>query len=64
MFVHLEQLQKAGVPLLDALSDIRDTAESTRLRDIMGDVYGEVASGLLRLRCPSTPRPSNPSSSR
>ena len=45
MFVHLEQLQKAGVPLLDALSDIRDTAESTRLRDIMGDVYGEVSSG-------------------
>lgn len=45
MFVHLEQLQKAGVPLLDALSDVRDTAESTRLRDIMGDVYGEVASG-------------------
>jgi len=45
MFVHLEQLQKAGVPLLDALSDVRDTAESTRLRDIMGDVYSEVASG-------------------
>lgn len=45
MFVHLEQLQKAGVPLLDALSDIRDTAESTRLRDIMGDVYSEVSAG-------------------
>jgi type IV pilus assembly protein PilC len=45
MFVHLEQLQKAGVPLLDALSDVRDTAESTRLRDIMGDVFGEVSSG-------------------
>lgn len=45
MFVHLEQLQKAGVPLLDALSDVRDTAESSRLRDIMGDVYSEVSSG-------------------
>ena len=45
MFVHLEQLQKAGVPLLDSLSDVRDTAESTRLRDIMDDVYNEVASG-------------------
>jgi len=45
MFVHLEQLQKAGVPLLDALSDVRDSAESTRLRDMMGDVYAEVASG-------------------
>ncbi|MDE1151906.1 MAG: type II secretion system F family protein [Micavibrio sp.] len=45
MFVHLEQLQKAGVPLLDALSDVRDSAESSRLRDMMGDVYSEVASG-------------------
>jgi type IV pilus assembly protein PilC len=45
MFIQLEQLQKAGVPLLDALSDIRDTAESTRLRDIMSDVYAEVSAG-------------------
>jgi type IV pilus assembly protein PilC len=45
MFVHLEQLQRAGVPLLDALSDVRDTAESSRLRDVMGDVYAEVSAG-------------------
>lgn len=45
MFIHLEQLQKAGVPLLDALSDVRDTSESTRLRDMMSDVYEEVSSG-------------------
>jgi type IV pilus assembly protein PilC len=45
MFVHLEQLQKAGVPLLDGLSDVRDTTESPRLRDVMSDVYREVAEG-------------------
>ncbi len=45
MFIHLEQLQKAGVPLLDALSDIRDTSESSRLRDIMSDIYAEVSAG-------------------
>jgi type IV pilus assembly protein PilC len=45
MFVHLEQLQKAGVPLLDALSDVRDTTESTRLRDVMSDIYNEVSEG-------------------
>jgi type IV pilus assembly protein PilC len=45
MFVHLEQLQKAGVPLLDGLSDVRDTTESPRLRDIMTDIYREVAEG-------------------
>jgi len=45
MFVHLEQLQKAGVPLLDALSDLRDTTESTRLRDIVGDINADVSAG-------------------
>lgn len=45
MFVHLEQLQKAGVPLLDALADVRDSAESPRLRDVMADVYREVVEG-------------------
>ena len=45
LFMHLEQLQKAGVPLLDSLSDVRDTTESTRLRDVMSDVYSEVSEG-------------------
>lgn len=45
LFLHLEQLQKAGVPLLDSLSDVRDTTESTRLRDVMTDVYNEVSEG-------------------
>jgi type IV pilus assembly protein PilC len=45
MFVHMEQLQKAGVPLLDTLSDVRDTTESTRLRDVMSDIYNEVSEG-------------------
>jgi type IV pilus assembly protein PilC len=45
MFVHLEQLQKAGVPLLESLSDVRDSADSPRLRDIMDDIYSEVSSG-------------------
>ena len=45
MFVHLEQLQKAGVPLMESLADIRDTTESERLRDIMSDVYREVSEG-------------------
>ena len=45
MFVQLEQLQKAGVPLMDSLSDVRDTTESAQLRDVMSDVYREVAEG-------------------
>jgi len=46
MFVHLEQLQKAGVPLLESLADVRDTTDSERLKDIMSDVYRDVSEGV------------------
>ncbi len=45
--VHLEQLDKAGVPILESLADVRDTTESAGLRNILGDVYESVRSGLL-----------------
>ncbi len=45
MFVQLQQLQQAGIPLLESLADVRDTSESERLRDIMSDIYREVAEG-------------------
>ena len=45
LFVHLEQMQAAGVPLLDALSDARDSAENTQMRDIMTDVQRDVSDG-------------------
>ena len=45
LFVHLEQLQRAGVPLLEGLADIRDTTDSTKLRDIMTEVHREVSEG-------------------
>ncbi len=44
-FLHMEQMQSAGVPLLDALADIRDTTENTRLRDIMTEVHRDVSDG-------------------
>lgn len=43
--LHLEQLDKAGVPLLDALADIRDTTESMKLRDVLTSVYESVKGG-------------------
>ena len=45
LFVHLEQLQKAGVPLLESLADIRDTSESPKLRDILTELHREVSEG-------------------
>jgi len=45
LFVHLEQMQGSGVPLLDALSDIRDTTDNGRLRDMMSDIQRDVSDG-------------------
>ncbi len=45
--VHLEQLERVGVPILDALSDIREATESVRLRDVLTDVVRDVGGGLL-----------------
>jgi type IV pilus assembly protein PilC len=43
--MHLGQLDRAGVPLLEALADVRDSTESPKLRDIMAGVYESVRSG-------------------
>lgn len=45
LFMHMEQMQGAGVPLLEALSDIRDTTERDNLRDIMSEIYRDVSEG-------------------
>ncbi len=44
-FVHMEQLQSAGVPLLESLADIRDSTENNRFRDIMTDITRDVTEG-------------------
>ncbi len=45
MFVHMEQLQLAGVPLLESLSDIRDSVDNPALRDMVSEVYRDVSEG-------------------
>ncbi len=45
LFVQLEQMQSAGVPLLDALSDVRDSTENDGLRDIMSEISRDVSDG-------------------
>lgn len=44
-FMHLEQLQSAGVPMLDSLADVRDSADNQTLKDIMTDVHRSVSDG-------------------
>ncbi|MBV8938785.1 MAG: type II secretion system F family protein [Alphaproteobacteria bacterium] len=45
--LHLEQLDRAGVPLHEALADIRDTAESPKLKDVLTNVYESVKNGSM-----------------
>lgn len=45
--LHFEQLDRAGVPVLDSIADVRDAAENPRMRDIMTGVYEAVKNGAL-----------------
>ncbi len=45
MCLHLEQLGRAGVPLLDAIADVRDTTDSMALKNIMTGIYEYVKNG-------------------
>ncbi len=44
-FMHLQQMQAAGVPMLDALADVRDSADNQTLKDMMTDVVRSVSDG-------------------
>lgn len=45
LFLALEQMQSAGVPMLEALSDIRESMDNQTLADIMSDIYRNVSEG-------------------
>jgi len=42
----MEQLTGAGVPLLDGLSDLRDSLNHPRFREIIADLIENIESGL------------------
>lgn len=44
-FVYMEQMQGAGVSLLETLADIRDTTDNPTMRDIVSQIYRDVSEG-------------------
>lgn len=44
---HFEQLDKAGVPILQVIEDLRDATDNIALRDLTQDLYESVKSGKL-----------------
>lgn len=44
-FINMEQMQSAGVPMLDALADIRDGSDNDQMRDVISEVHRDVRDG-------------------
>ncbi|MBL8639992.1 MAG: type II secretion system F family protein [Alphaproteobacteria bacterium] len=45
LFMHLLQMQSAGVPMLESLADVRDSADNQTLKDVITDVHRSVSEG-------------------
>lgn len=45
--LHMEQLDRAGVPVHEALADARDASDSPKMKDILSSVYESVKSGVI-----------------
>jgi type IV pilus assembly protein PilC len=43
---HMDQLLRAGVPIIDALTDLRDTVENPAFRQIVGSLLEDIEGGL------------------
>jgi len=42
---HLEQLTRAGVPILEGLADLRDSVENARFREVVSSLYEDIEGG-------------------
>jgi type IV pilus assembly protein PilC len=42
---HLEQLSRAGVPIIESLSDLRDSLDNPRFREVLADLIESVEGG-------------------
>lgn len=42
---HLEQLERAGVPLIESLTDLRDTLENPRFREVVAGMIESIEGG-------------------
>ncbi len=47
MFSHLEQLDKAGVSIIDSIVDVKDSAESVKIRNLMQEIYESLKNGSM-----------------
>lgn len=43
--IHMEQLERAGVPILESIADIRDTSDNPYFKNIIAEIYENVRAG-------------------
>lgn len=43
--IHMEQLERAGVPILESIADIRDTSDNPYFKNIIAEIYENVRGG-------------------
>ncbi len=47
LFLHLEELEKAGIPILESVNDLRETGDSAPIRNLMSDISESIKNGSL-----------------
>jgi type IV pilus assembly protein PilC len=47
IFVHLEQLERAGVSIIDSIDDLKETADSAKVKNLMYEIHESIKNGSL-----------------
>ena len=47
IFIHLEQLDKAGVSIIESIQDLKETADTARVKNLMQEIYESIKNGNL-----------------
>lgn len=47
VFVHLEQLERAGVSIMDSINDLKETADTAKIKDLMHEIHDSIKNGSL-----------------
>lgn len=47
IFIHLEQLDRAGVSIIDSIQDLKETADSPKIKNLMQEIYESIKNGNL-----------------
>lgn len=46
-FIHLEQLDKAGISIIDSIQDLRETSDVPKIKALMHEIYDLIKNGSL-----------------